>query len=425
MRRAFWAALTAAGLAAGLGATAGAAAGPPCDPDNGGLTLPPGFCAAVVADNLGRARHLTVSARGDLYVALDRMSAARGGIVALRDADHDGRFEQQARFGELTGTGIGVRNGFLYFGSDASIVRYRLAPGQLTPAGPPETIVSGLTNQRQHAAKPFAFDDKGNIYVNIGAPSNACQAEDRKAGVPGQRPCPILDYAGGVWRFPADRTNQTQKDGYRFSTGIRNAVAIAWNPVTRGVYVVQHGRDQLDTMWPGLFTARQNADLPAEEMFRLEDGADFGYPYCYYDPVQKKKVLGPEYGGDGKTEGDCAKYGRPILAFPAHIAPNDLLFYTATAFPAKYRNGAFIAFHGSWNRGALGQEGFSVVFAPFANGRPAGGYEVFADGFAGIEPVPSSRDARYRPVGLALGPDGSLYVADSLKGRIWRISARP
>ena len=402
------------------------AATPPCDPDNGGLTLPAGFCAAIVADNLGLARHIAVSPRGDLYVSINRVrdGQPKGGVVALRDADGDGRYERQERFGDLTGTGIALHDGFLYFASDDTVVRYRLEPGQLVPTGTPETIVSGLTSRRQHASKTFAFDDGGTMFVNIGAPSNACQADDRKPTSPGQRPCPLLEIAGGVWRFPAGKPNQTQQDGHRYSTGIRNAVAIAWNPATKGVYVVQHGRDQLDTLWPGMFTARQSADLPAEEMFRLADGANFGYPFCYYDPFQQKKVLAPEYGGDGKIEGECATYGRPILAFPAHIGPNDLAFYGAAQFPAKYRQGAFIAFHGSWNRGALGQEGYQVAFAPFANGQAAGGYEVFADGFAGVEPVPQPRDAEHRPCGLAVGPDGSLFVVDSIRGRVWRISYR-
>jgi glucose/arabinose dehydrogenase len=119
--------------------------------------------------------------------------------------------------------------------------------------------------------------------------------------------------------------------------------------------------------------------------------------------------------------GRCADVDQPIMAFPAHWAPNDLLFYTGTMFPERYRKGAFVAFHGSWNRAPLEQRGYFVAFIPFNGDTPSGEWEVFAEGFAGGETVESPRDAAYRPMGLAQGPDGSLYIADSQKGRIWRI----
>jgi mono/diheme cytochrome c family protein len=132
-------------------------------------------------------------------------------------------------------------------------------------------------------------------------------------------------------------------------------------------------------------------------------------------------VLAPEYGGDGTVTDRCESKTDPIMAFPAHTAPNDLLFYTGTQFPEKYWNGAFIAFHGSWNRAPLQQEGYYVVYVPMENGLPAGDWEVFADGFSGLEKVLNPGDAEHRPVGLAMGPDGSLYISDSRKGTIWRV----
>jgi len=406
---------------------AAAAAGPvPCDPDDGGLRLPPGFCARVFADDLGPARHLAVRDNGDVYVAL-RQPAGGGGIVALRDADRDGRAETAQRFGEEGGTGIEVYDGFLYFGSDERILRYRLGPGDLAPSGRPEVVVSGFPRERQHAAKPFAFDGAGWLYVNVGAPSNACQERDRSPGSPGLDPCPILERSGGIWRFRAGEPGQVQRGlPDRYATGIRNAVALAWNPVGGALYAVQHGRDQLSGLWPSLYTDADNAELPAEELFLVEPGADYGWPYCYYDHRLGKKVLGPEYGGDGAAVNRCAQAREPVLAFPGHWAPNDLLFYTGDLFPAAYRGGAFVAFHGSWNRSPLPQRGYQVVFVPFSGRLPAaaGTWEVFADGFAGGENLASPRDARFRPMGLAQGPDGSLYVSDSVRGRIWRITFR-
>src|SRR5690606_30699577 len=115
----------------------------------------------------------------------------------------------------------------------------------------------------------------------------------------------------------------------------------------------------------------------------------------------------------------------PVQAFPAHMAPNGLLFYTGNQFPEKYRNGAFIAFHGSWNRTPLPQKGYFVAFMPFAGGKPSGPWEIFADGFAGTEAVTAPGRAQYRPCGLAQGPDGSIYVTDDAKGTIWKISYKP
>ena len=397
---------------------------PLCDPDNGGITLPAGFCAGVVADNLGTPRHMTLGPRGDLYVM--QRSAVEGkppgDIIALRDADGDGRFEQQERFGSgLTGTAIAWRDPYLYVGANTKIVRYRLGDS-LTPKGTPETIVEGFNPDRQHNAKPFAFGPNGELFVHVGPPSNACQNPDRTAGAPGQQPCPILAMHGGIWKYDANTPNQQHSADKRYSTGMRHTVSLVWNPATKGLYGVQHGRDQLDTMWPALFKAEQNAELPAEEMQQYTDGANFGWPYCYYDSAQKKRVLAPEYGGDGKKEGDCAKYNTPLVVFPAHMAPNALLFYTGTQFPQQYRNGAFVAFHGSWNRAPLPQKGYNVMFVPLKDGKPGDEPVVFADKFGGADPVMDPRKATYRPAGLALARDGGLYVSEDAKGRIWKIS---
>lgn len=395
-----------------------------CDADNGGLTLPAGFCAAVVADNLGFTRHMALSPRGDLYVMQRsiRDGLPPGAIVALRDADGDGRFERQERFGDgLNGTAIEWHGDHLYVGANTRIVRYRMRDA-LVPSGEPETIVEGFGTDRQHAAKPFAISDTGELFVHVGAPSNACQNPDRKEGVPGQQPCPILELHGGVWKYDANTLNQKHTTGKRWVTGVRHTVSLEFDPTTRRLYGVQHGRDALDTMWPSLFDAKQNAELPAEELQAYSEGANFGWPYCYYDPVRQTRILAPEYGGDGKKEGDCAKFEKPAVAFAAHMGPNGLLFYTGTQFPAQYRNGAFVVFHGSWNRAPLPQKGYNVMFVTFQQGRPSGEPMVFADGFAGAQPVMDPRKAAHRPSGIVQARDGAIYVSDDAKGRIWKIS---
>ncbi|CAN5897851.1 sorbosone dehydrogenase family protein [soil metagenome] len=407
-----------AGTAAAAGETAQL---PAADPDNGGLTLPAGFSAYIVADDLGQARHLTVAPNGALYVAL-RATKQGGGIVALRDTDGDGRADVTERFGEHGGTGIAVHGDHLYFSSNVALYRYPLSPGQLAPQGGPETIISGFPEQKSHAAKAFAFDGKGHVYVNVGAPSNACMEEARTKGSPGQNPCPQLEKHGGIWRFRADQTGQTQQEhGQRYATGIRNVVALDWNEADQHLYVVQHGRDQLHEFWPDRFTPEQSAELPAEEFMRVREGDNFGWPYCYFDQQQNRRVQAPEYGGDGQQVGPCAQYQRPLVAFPGHWAPNDLLFYTGNHLPDRYRNGAFVVFHGSWNRHVGGQEGYQVVFVPFNGSDPAGDWEKFADGFTGKQDLDAPGQAEHRPMGIAQGPDGTLYISDSQKGRIWRV----
>jgi glucose/arabinose dehydrogenase len=229
-----------------------------------------------------------------------------------------------------------------------------------------------------------------------------------------------LETAGGIWQFKANKLNQSYAEGIRYATGIRNIVGIDWNNKENQLYAVQHGRDQLSQLWPDKYNEQQSAELPAEEFLLVKKGSDFGWPYCYYDQMQKKKVLQPEYGGDGKQIGRCANKTQPIMGFPGHWAPNDLLFYTGKMFPEKYRNGAFIAFHGSWNRGSK-QAGYHVVFVPFKNGKPSGNYEIFADGFMGASSIAGSAQAKYRPCGLAQGTDGALYISESQKGKIWKI----
>jgi len=393
-----------------------------CDQDNGGLILPDGFCAGIVADNLGFIRHLVVNNNGDLYVTLRNQRLNLGGIVGLRDIDQDGKMDLIEKFSDVPGMGIDVRSGFLYFASDRAIYRYQLIPGELIPVLPPQVIISDLPEQTLHAGKPFAMDDSDRIYVNIGAPSNTCQSDDQVAGGSGIDPCPQLATQGGIWRFSANTLAQTQdKDGYRFASGIRNAYAIAWHPTVKQLYLVQHGRDQLNELWPELYTTEEGAKLPAEEFLLVKQDGTYGWPYCYYDQIQNKRVLAPEYGGNGETIDRCAQYPVPLVAFPGHYGPNDLKFYTGKQFPKRYHNGAFIAFHGSYNRGPYEQVGYQVVFVPFEGEIPSGDWEVFIDGFAGAGDVLLPEDADYRPTGLAIGPDGSMYVSDSIQGRIWRI----
>jgi glucose/arabinose dehydrogenase len=395
-----------------------------CVPDNAGLTLPDGFCAVVVADDVTRARHLTVAANGDILVATGPAQGQEGGggVVVLRDNDGDGIADERNRFGNGVGDDVEFREGYLYYSTHGAVVRYPWTAGAMEPTGPADTIVKDLPTTGSHQTKSIAFGADGALYVNIGSASNSCQISDRSSGSPGKDPCDELETRAGIWRFDADRVGQTQGDGARYATGLRNTVALTAHPESGVLYGVVHGRDQLSANWSQYFNDEQSAEKPSEEFVMVESGDDFGWPYCYHDPELGHLVLAPEYGGDGQAVGRCAEAKEPLAAFPAHWAPDGVIFYTGDEFPADYRGGAFIAFHGSWNRSPLPQEGYNLVFQPFEGAEPSGDWVVFADGFAGAEKGP--RQAQHRPVGVAQGPDGSLYVSDDSGGRIYRIVYR-
>jgi glucose/arabinose dehydrogenase len=390
---------------------------PACDPAAAGaLRLPAGFCAVLVAE-VPRPRHLAVAENGDVYVSFQgRPDAAtpaeRGGVVVLRDTNGDGRADERQFVGGESGTGVALRGGYLYLATNTAVLRYRIVGGNPVPR--PDTLVEGLPDRPGEPTKSIAFADDGSLLVSIGAATDACSptpnpapGEPPAAGPPakGDDPCRQLETRAGVWRFDAARMHQRLQGAERWASGIRNAVALTWDPTSHALYGVSHGRSGL-ARWPG-YTAQDDVDAPAEELHRIDRGREFGWPYCYFDPRQGRLLLAPEYGGDGRTVGQCASRPAPIYALPAHRGPNDLLFYSGSHFPARYRGGAFIALHSRANPG--------IAFLPFAAGRPTGTHELFAEPAAGVDA------ATVRPNGLAQGPDGSLYVAEDGTGRVFRI----
>src|SRR6202050_2853810 len=408
----------------------------PCPTDDTGLHLPPGFCASIFADGIGHARHLVVAPNGVVYVNTwsgvyfgNDVPHAGGFLVALQDTLGSGKADVNQRFGETVasggagGTGIGLYKGALYAEINDKIVRYALPAGSIVASGSGEPIVTGLPLGGDHPMHPFVIDPDGLMYVDVATATNSCQAKNRTLKSPGASPCTELNTRGGIWRYDANRTHQAFSPAERFATGISNAER--FGPDARGhrLFVTQHGRDQLHANWPDRYKPDEEATLPAEELMFLKQGGDYGWPECYYDGAQHKLVLAPEYGGDGgKKVGVCAQKIAPVAAFPAHWAPDGMVFYDRQQFPAHYRNGVFIAFHGSWDRAPYPQQGYNVVFQPLAGEQGGGKCEIFADGFAGA--VKSPDKAQHRPTGLAVGPDGSLYVSDDVRGRIYRIAYR-
>lgn len=444
---------------------------PPADKDNGGLILPGGFGALVVTDSIGGgnlialkisqltkptyarstpieikgapkstqltrpnntpkgdyvgARHLAVNSNGDIYVKLRSPTVDGYGNAALRDLNGDGKADTMKVWGKYEnrnrGTAMQIHNGYLYYSSELMVYRSKLKDGQLVPDGKMDTIVIDTLPYHEHMAKALAFDGKGNMYVSWGIGTNSCQTENRRPGSPGINPCPDMKDHGGIWVFDENKLNQKQSDGTRYATGMRSIVGMTWDNTSQSLYALHHGRDDFRLLWPEYYTPWQSAMLPSDELLKVSKGFDGGFPYYYYDQMQGKKILSPEYGGDGKKEGDGAKLPMPLMGFPGHFAPNDILFYQGDQFPARYKDGAFISLHGSTNRIPYPQSGYIIAFVPMKDGKVTGPWEVFADGFAGVDTVAITTDALYRPMGLAEGPDGSLYIGDTEKGKIWRI----
>jgi glucose/arabinose dehydrogenase len=402
-------------VAMGLGCAGIASAqrsGAACDRDNGGLVLPAGFCATLFA-TVGSPRHIAVAPNGDVFV-----SGTRGGVTALRDRKGDGHADTTATFGANygIGTGLAITGDAIYYAPDDKVVRFAWRPGSLTPNDAGTVIVTGLPTGG-HTSKPITLGKDGSLFVDQGSPGNVCVGQGAPARgfvVTGPLPmCADLEHRAGIWRYDSRKPGQTVADGERWVTGFRNGMAIAVEPTTGMLWGATHGRDQLGA-WPG-YSVEDNAEKPAEEFGMLTKGSDFGWPYCYYDPIAKKKMLAPEYGGDNARQGPCAQKTQPVIAFPGHWAPMQLAFVPPrNSFGPAFASGAFLAFHGSWNRAPLPQAGYRVVFMPFRNGRPTGDYSTFAIGTAG--------PTWLRVSGVAVAPEGNaIYLASDGLGKVWRI----
>jgi glucose/arabinose dehydrogenase len=376
---------------------------PACDPGDGGLILPKGFCATVYAEVRG-VRHVAVAPNGDVFA-----SGGRNGVTALRDRKGTGHADTTVTFGTGSGTGIALGRDAIFFAPNDRVIRFAWTPGSLLPNDAGTVIVSGLPANGNHGAKPLALSKDGeSIFVDHGSATNICE---QRGSNDHPRPCPELPARAGTWRYDTHKPNQTIADGGRWTTGVRNGEALAVEPTTGVLWGAINGRDELRTAMGA--SDQVNAEKPAEEFGVFAKGADYGWPYCYYDPITKKKVQGPEYGGDGVKQGECATKTQPVIGFPGHWAPLALNFVPAkNAFGPEYASGAFLAFHGSWNRAPLPQAGFRVVFIPFRNGKAVGTYTTFADG------TPS----QIKISGVAMAPDGSaLFIASDQVGKIWRV----
>ncbi|MBI3934022.1 MAG: sorbosone dehydrogenase family protein [Acidobacteria bacterium] len=340
-------------------------------------TAPPGFQVDVYADKLEAPRWTYVLPNGDVLVAL----SLDGRIVLLRDSNKDGRLETRTDFlaGQSRPFGTLLLGGYLYVGNTNAVVRFRYQTGQTELSGTGEKILD-LPGGGHWTRNLTANANGSKIYVSVGSRSNV---DEDGSDAKDPRRAAILEI-------------NPDGSGMRvFASGLRNPVGMAWEPVTTMLWTAVNERDGLgDRLVPDYITS-------------VRDGAFYGWPYSYYgkneDPRKK-----------GQRPDLVAKAIVPDYAVGAHTASLGLAFYTGSQYPEKYRGGAFIGQHGSWNRSQFA--GYKVAFLPFRDGKPAGTLEDFLTGF-----IASASEVYGRPVGVSMMPDGSLLVADDEGGKLWRV----
>ena len=404
-----------------------------CPETDTGLSLPRGFCATIFADKIGHARQLAIASDGTVYVNTwsgiyygNDKPHAGGFLVALKDTKGTGHADVNVRFGPTFaegahgGTGIWLYKNWLYAEINDKIVRYELKDGEVAPGGKAETILSGMPITGDHPMHPFAIDAEGNLFVDMGSATNACEKQNRMPHSPGNDPCTELETRGGIWRYDANKTGQIFSPKERYATGIRNGEGFDFDTAGR-LYVTQHGRDQLHEDWPELYTAQQGFELPAEEVVILEGGRQLRLAVLATTTACRRSSCWPRNtAATARRLANATSSSRQLRPFLLTGRPTISKFTKGSQFPKAYQGGAFIAFHGSWNRAPGPQGGYNVVFQPLSDGKASGDYIVFADGFAGPKKEPGS--AVHRPSGLAVGPDGALYISDDKAGRVWRIT---
>jgi glucose/arabinose dehydrogenase len=342
------------------------------------LKAPPGFHISLFAEEVDGARMMAFSPGGVLLVS----ESGEGKVVALPDPKHAGKAERMVNV--LSGLnephGLAFYEGKLYVAENDKVRRYDWDEANLRASNPKP--LADLPDGGGHSTRSLLFHG-GKMYVSAGSSCNVCVEKDPRRAA--------------VMEFTPDGSGQNI-----FAKGLRNAVGLAVNPKTDTVWVTVNGRD-----WLG-------DNLPPEVILDLgKDGGDAGWPYCYGDRVPDSKFTKP--GGN-----HCKNVIPPKVQMQAHSAPLGLAFYEASEFPAEYRNNIFVAFHGSWNRSV--PTGYKIVRVKLDDkGQPQGGAEDFITGWLAPGETKKGRWMG-RPVGIAFGSDGAMYVSDDAAGVIYRVT---
>lgn len=346
-------------------------------PDGAELRLPAGFDIAVYAEGFERPRFMLLGPSGEVLLS---DSANNGSVYVLVDRDMDFKAEIRKKLvgGLDRPYGLAFWKEYLYIAETTSLKRYKYDPKTMT-VGPAEEIVPMREFGSGHWTRTVLFDRKGEkMYLAIGSRSNVSPGEP-------------------AMRAAINRFNPDGSGHEIFASGTRNPIGLRWYPGTDVLWAAVQERDGLgDDLVPDYFT-------------RIQPGGFYGWPYAYIGPNEdpRNKGLRPDL---------VAKTIVPDVLLEAHVAVLDFIFYTGKQFPERYRGGAFLAFHGSWNRSR--RVGYSVAFVPFRNGRPSGPVEDFLTGWM---LAPERREVWGRPVGLLELPDGSLLVSEDGGNKIWRV----
>jgi len=380
------------------------------------LAVPAGFCVRPFAEKVGPVRQLVVHPTG-VVIAATKLPP---GLVSLADTSGDGIADVVTRFGPGEGgTGVTWSGGWVYFAADVGIYRIPWPAAARAPTGEGEWIAQGLpaagSSGWAHTMKGIAVGADGAVYVSIGSATDNCQPSPEIMPQEGLWPCPELSTRAGIWRFTPPPKAGGAWVGSRHATGLRNAMALAHDPATGTLWAASHGRDFLNRAWG--WSAEESANQPAELLLRVTRGADFGWPYCMgrWRDSATTLMVAPEYD---KQEGGaaCDRRSQPAAGYPGHWSPMAIAPATA-ALPTAWRNGLFLAFHGSRTRAPLPEAGHMVLFQPFnAAGMPAGEHRIFLR--------TTDKPGSLRPAGVAIAPNGVVYVADDDHARIIRIEPR-
>ncbi|HJQ84930.1 MAG TPA: PQQ-dependent sugar dehydrogenase, partial [Candidatus Binatia bacterium] len=344
-----------------------------------GLRLPPGFRIAKLAEDVGHPRMLTVAEDGTIYAT----RPGAGDVVALRDEDGDGRAEiRRTVVRDLSGVhDVALRGGAMYLVTVRAVYR---APMTGAEVGTPVEILGGLPPGQRHPNRTLRFGPDGDLFVSVGSTCNACvEASPESAAI-----------------------LRVSPDGARralFATGLRNTIGFGWHPETKEMWGMDHGTD-----WLG-------DDFPPEELNRLREGGHYGWPFVN---AGGRLLPAKTFPSGFDAERERVRTIEPVLGYTAHAAPMQMTFYTGTQFPAAYRNDAFVAMHGSWNRRPA--SGYEVVRVDFEGGRPVA-IAAFLNGFL----IEGGQATFGRPTGIAVARDGALLVADDATGVIYRITYQP
>ncbi len=365
-----------------------------------------GFTVTMLAKGYEQPRAMKTAPNGDIFVA--DSSANTVHVLRLKD---DGQLAQDSVFAENLNQPFGIafypldNPKWVYVGNSDSVVRFPYKAGDLKAEGPAETVIDNIP-PNHHWTRDIAFSPDGKtLYLGVGSGSNIAEEVD---GLP---PGGIEQWAkdhplGEMWGEEKARAavlayDPDGKNMRVWATGIRNCSGLTVQPKTGDVWCVTNERDGLgDNLVPDYAT-------------HVAKGGFYGWPWYYIgdneDPRAPLKGQRPDLKG---------KVTVPDVLFQAHSAPLDIAFYEGDMFPSDYKDGAFVAMHGSWNRG--NRTGYKVVFLPFKDGKATGQYMDFMTGF-----VKSADEVWGRPVGVTVAKDGSLIVTEDGSGTIWRVSHEP